>query len=351
MESIRVIYQCLVIFVQLDYRPSSPEPLDTTPRRCAILELPNELLMAIMDHLPQHSQMLISQTCRRFQAITHTNLPAQTYRPDTSEERLLYLSRRARSLPDRWVCTECIKLHRINVSDTPANSLHALWVFKCRNGLEYYGKYGFRLIHRHLQLTLKYTRLNKLEPKYENYLKSLIAPYHTYLRPNDLDINKVKRKYSVYPKVVNGRYLLHTVWRYYQAKGPISMQSMGYILICPHREGHSPTDTPVGFFAGHISPDTQAEANGAVTIDPSQGLYVCIERAFRLLHTEVCSSCIYCTTDFSVRASHKEVVVSVWQDFGGEDTAFSPEWSALVFKLRCVHYHYGSVRKLYDQGD
>ncbi|KAL6792540.1 hypothetical protein GGI42DRAFT_364001 [Trichoderma sp. SZMC 28013] len=351
MESLRVIYQCLVLFVQLDYRPSSPEPLDTTSRRCAILELPNELLIAILDHLPQHSQMLVSQTCRRIQAVAHKNLPAQNYRPDTPEGRLLYLSRRARSLPDRWVCTECIKLHRINVSDTLANSLYILCDSQCRSGSEYHGHFGFRLFHRHLQLTLKYTRLNKMEPKYENYLKSLIAPYHTYLRPNDLDINKVKRKYSVYPKVVNGRYLLHTVWRYRIAKRPISMQSMGYISICPHREDHSPTYTLGGFYAGRKSPDTQAAMNGVVTIDPRHGLHACIERAFRLLHTEVCSSCKYCTTDFSVRASRREIIVSVWQDFGGEDTAFSAEWSALVFKLRYAYYHYGSVRKLYDQGD
>ncbi|PKK55068.1 hypothetical protein CI102_100 [Trichoderma harzianum] len=303
MECIRALYQFLVLSIQLLYRPLRREPPDITPTRCAILELPNELLEAIVTHLPQHGQMLIGQTCRRFQAVAHRNLPAQKYRPDTSEGRLLYLSHRARSLPDRWVCTECIKLHRIN---------------------------KFRLSHIHVQLTLKYTRLNKMEQRYEDYLKSLIAPYHKYLRPNDLDTNKVKRKYSVYPKIVNGRYLLHTVWRYYQAKGPISMQSMGYISICPHREGPSLT---------------------AVNNDPRNGLDVCIERAFRLLHTEVCSSCIYCTTDFSVRASQKEVVVSVWQDFGGEDTAFSTEWSALVFRLRCVYYHFGSIRKLYDQAD
>ncbi|KAM6486236.1 hypothetical protein HDV62DRAFT_403553 [Trichoderma sp. SZMC 28011] len=308
MDCIRALYQSLVISIQLLYRPLRREPPDTTPTRCAILELPNELLEAIVTHLPQHSQMIIGQTCRRFQAVAHRNLPAQKYHPGTLEGRLLYLGHRARSLPDRWVCTECVKLHRIN--------------------------YGFRLRDIYVQLTLKYTRLNKMEPRYENYLKSLIAPYHTYLRPNDLDINKVKRKYSVFPKIVNGRYLLHTVWRYYQAKSPISMQSMGYISICPHRQG----------------PSLTTETNGTVTNDTRDGLDVCIERAFRLLHTEVCSSCIYCNTDFSVRASQKEIVVSVWQDFGGEDTAFSPEWSALVLKLRCVYYHFGSIRKLYDQG-
>ncbi|KAL6695313.1 hypothetical protein J3F84DRAFT_394885 [Trichoderma pleuroticola] len=350
MECIRVLYRSLVILVHLFYHPFRRNLPDAAPARCAILELPNELLIAIVSHLPQHSQMLISQTCRRFQDVAHKHLPTQKYRPDTSKERLLYLSRRAQSLPDRWVCTECIKLRRINVSDTPGDSLYPLCESKCRNGSEYHGHYGFRLSHRHLQLTLKYTRLNKMEPRYENYLKSLIAPYHTYLRPNDLDINKIKRNYSVYPKVVDGRYLLHTVWRYGIAKSPISMQSMGHISICPHREGHSPADT-LGFYAGRMSPDTQVETNGAVTNDPRDGLDVCIERAFRLLHTEVCSSCIYCTTDFSVRASQKEVVVSVWQDFGGEDTVFSPEWLALVFKQRCAYYHSGNVRKLYGQGD
>ncbi|KAL6822072.1 hypothetical protein J3E69DRAFT_382630 [Trichoderma sp. SZMC 28015] len=351
MECIRVLYQSLVTFIQLLYLSLRREPPETTPTRCAILELPNELLDAIVTHLPQHSQMLISQTCRRFQAVAHRNLPAQKYRPDTSEERLLYLSQRARSLPDRWVCTECTKLHRINVSDTPAHSSYTLRDSKCRNGPEYHGQYGFRLSNIHVQLTLKYTRLKNMEPRYENYLKSLTAPYHTYLRPNDLDINKIKRKYSVYPKIVNGRYLLHTVLRYYQAKSPISMESMGYIKICPHREGPSLTGIPAEFYAGCRSLDTQAETNGTFTNDPKDGLDVCIERAFRLLHTEVCSSCIYCTTDFSVRASQKDVVVSVWQDFGGEDTAFGTEWSALVLKLRCVYYHFGSIRKLYGQRD
>ncbi|KAF3074182.1 hypothetical protein CFAM422_003822 [Trichoderma lentiforme] len=169
----------------------------------------------------------------------------------------------------------------------------------------------FHLSHIQVQLTLKYTRLNKMEPRYEDYLKSLIAPYHKYLRPNDLDINKVKRKYSAYPKIVNGRYLLHTVWRYHQAKGTVSMQSMGYISICPHRRGPSLTGTLTEFYASRMSLDTQAETDGAVNNDPRNGL----------------------------------------DDFGGEDTAFSPEWSALVLKLRCVYYHFGSVRKLYNQRD
>lgn len=309
MECIRALYQFLVISIQLFYRPLRREPPDTAPARCAILELPNELLEAIVTHLPQHSQMLIGQTCRRFQAVAHRNLRAQKCRPDTSEERLLYLSHRARSLPDRWVCTECIKLHRINDSDTPAHSLYTLCDSKCRNGPEYHGQYGLRLSHLHVQLTLKYARLNKMEPRYENYLKSLIAPYHTYLRPNDSDMNKVKRKYSVYPKIVNGRYLLHTVRHYYQAKGPISIDSIGYISICPHQEGPSLTGTLAEFYAGRMSPDTQAETNGTTTNDPRNGLDVCIERAFRLLHTEVCSSCIYCPTDFSVRASQKKLLL------------------------------------------
>ncbi|QYS99376.1 F-box domain-containing protein [Trichoderma simmonsii] len=291
MEFIRVLYQSLVTFIQLLYLSLRREPPETTPTRCAILELPNELLNAIVTHLPQHSQMLISQTCRRFQAVAHRNLPAQKYRPDTSEERLLYLSQRARSLPDRWVCIECTKLHRINVSDTPAHSLYTLYDSKCRNGPEYHGQYGFRLSHIYVQLTLKYTRLKNMEPRYENYLKSLIAPYHTYLRPNNLDINKVKRKYSVYPKIVNGRYLLHTVRRYSQAKGPISMQSMGYISICPHREGPSLTGTLTEFYAGRMSLDTQAETNGRVNNDPRNGfdssLYELLEKKLLLVYGRI----------------------------------------------------------------
>ncbi|KAL7905811.1 hypothetical protein GGI35DRAFT_471336 [Trichoderma velutinum] len=339
MECIRLLHQSFVNSVRLPFRASKWESLDITPTRCAILELPNELLMAILSNLPQYSQMIISQTCRRLEAVAHQYLPAEKYRPDTFEGRLLYLSHRARSLPDRWVCIECFKFHRVNVLDTPTHSLHTLCDLNCRNGPEYYGQYGFRLIERHLQLTLKY----------KSYLKSLIAPYHTYLRPNDLDMNKVKRKYSVHPKIVNGRYLLHTVWRYHKANSPMSIQSMGYISICPHQQGHTPTGILPGFNTDIMSPNTQAGLNRMVINNPRDGLYVCIERAFRLLHTEVCSSCTYCTTDFSVQASQKEVVVSVWQDFGVEGTAFSREWSTMVFRLRGVYYHPGRVRKLYGQ--
>ncbi|KAL7929528.1 hypothetical protein V8C35DRAFT_331609 [Trichoderma chlorosporum] len=346
MESIQFLEQHIIHFVQLLRRLLRWRTRDPAPTRCAILELPNEILLRILFFLPQHSQMLISQTCRGFHVVTQRYFPAG-YRPDTFEGQLLYLSHRARSLPDRWVCTKCLKLHRINVRDTPGDSLYSFCDAQVRDGPDYYGQYGFHLTHKHLQLTLKYTRLGEMDPKYESYLKSLIAPYHTYIKPNDLDISRVKRQYSVYPKVINGRYLLHTRWRYQKADGSISTESMGYLSICAHQKGHSPINNSIWFNLGNISPVARAESDERVACGPWDGLHTIIEKAFQSPHTEFCGHCTYCNTDFSVKASQKEVTVSTWQDFGIESTPFSLEWSTMVFRHRGVFYHPGSVRKLY----
>ncbi|KAL6810610.1 hypothetical protein V8C40DRAFT_278262 [Trichoderma camerunense] len=300
-----------------------------------ILQLPVELLLIILHFLPPYSRLLVYQTCRDLRAIVHRNFVAgRGVILVTMEHRLIYLTHLARSLPDRWVCAKCCKLHPTSRWDTPSS-----WLYRPRCGDGYHWSsdehsesriffnYQHSASHRHIELTLKYARLNSSKRAHQEHLKRLLTAHHaTIIRV----VEGIQLKRSFYPKVVDGRYLLLTVQTYLAlGSNLISQQSMDWIQICPHL-------TALGTFS--------------LSRDHRMHLGKIIYLAFAApANTPIFESCSSCGTDFSVQASPKLATVCIWQDLGPEGSVYDPEWAAIVRETTKIYHRPGSIRELYGQ--
>ncbi|KAL7930850.1 hypothetical protein V8C35DRAFT_324058 [Trichoderma chlorosporum] len=298
-------------FTRLIWRTS-----ETQPTYSYILQLPVELLLEIFKFLPPYSRLLIYQTCRPLRTIIYQHFI-------TKREEILNT---LESLPDRWVCAKCCKLHRANSWDTPSREFY---LPKCGDGKYWYSEqhseskslanYEYSPSHRHVELTLKYSRL-KCRKK---HLQRLLTPYHAASqRPGTINMAEgIPAQRSFYPKVINGRYLLLTVWTYLGAKptDTISPRSIRFIEICPHLY--------------------------------AWGLDMVLYLAFLTPSTRVSTSCLACGTDFSIQVSPEQVtcVVCVWQDLGPEGTVYDPGWEAIVRGTINISHRPGSIQELYGQ--
>ncbi len=259
------------------------------------LQLPMELLIQIFEQLPLPNQVLLAQSCRALQGI-FGGRRGQLSR----EQHLEYLVALARSMPGRWVCEVCVTLHEVVKLDTP----HQPWHMSCLRGWNKWqtDAYGFlncrvdkrniSIDHRHVQLALKYTRMQ--QPRYQTYLQRLLTPYrevpfgtNMYTAPGLPGMLSVR--YSVYPKVVidasdDLRYLVLSIWSYEQGVDGtcVSLDNMGYLSICPHLR---------------IGPRQPCSWD-----PPLDRLGIAIAKAFNCGH-EVQSMCHRCPTDFSIKAT------------------------------------------------
>ncbi|KAL7784144.1 hypothetical protein V8C37DRAFT_396198 [Trichoderma ceciliae] len=324
---------------------------------CVMLQLPVDILIMIMAKLPIYNQIIASQTCRSLRAILRHHCigdeePLSTML--TRLQRLRFLFLLARTLPDKWVCDECVTLHNVEARDTPADP-------RCKRCRRYRrlqerssGSYGFSLNHRHLQLTFKHLRLTSTEKVYQKYLQSLLAPYHTQITTGYIRSPKIHGQYSAYPRVVDGRYLLKCTWDYRERQDIVRRQYMGSVSICEHQyilasdTYPPPTQRPWSMSFQALLDRFEAERRPS----PWRAFDMAVEAAFESPYEEVHSSCMFCGTDFSVQASPERVTVQTWQDFGPEGTSEDPYWRAhagAVCSERKTRRMTGSIRELYGE--
>lgn len=308
-----------------------------TPCPCYILQLPIDIFVEILALLPLYTLLLVYQTCRPLRTIIHHHFLAgrgDILANATPEDRLLYLAHFSRLQPDRWVCAKCCKLHRIHEEDTPYS--RSSRYLSCVDGLDISGRYGeskyFAYVpkHRHVELTLKYTRLKDKERKYQKYLLKLLEPCHDRLQEPYWTITRgVEVRFSAYPKVVNGRYLLLSIWTYLDYEIKVSRKSIRYLDICPH---YSQREVRGNFHWGAID---------------QAAIELALDRAFTTRNIPMRFSCGTCGTDFTIQISRGYVTIYIWQDFGSEGTMFDAEWAAIARDTNSVPHQPQSVRQLY----
>ncbi|KAL6810694.1 hypothetical protein GGI42DRAFT_365240 [Trichoderma sp. SZMC 28013] len=315
----------------LVWRAPECQSQNSQSQNSPILQLPVELLLNIFDFLPPYSRLLVYQTCRAFRAIIHQNfVTGRGVILVTLEHRLIYLTHLARSLPDRWVCAKCCMLHPTSRWDTPSSwwDTPLSWLYRprCGDGYDWsYDKHSeslnffnhqLSISHRHIELTLKYTRLNNLKRAHQSHLKRLLTAHHA----SSIRVAKgIRLKGSFYPKVT------------YLGVGSnlISQQSIDWIQICPHLAA-------LGTFS--------------LSRDHRMHLGKIIYLAFAApANTPIFESCSSCGTDFSVQASPKRATVCIWQDLGPEGSVYDPEWAAMVRETTKIYHRPGSIRELYGQ--
>ncbi|KAM0524466.1 hypothetical protein ACHAPE_000560 [Trichoderma viride] len=321
-------------------RPKKGKLSDQRP--CYILQLPVVTLVEILALLPPYTLLLVYQTCGPLRRIIYEYFLSgrgDILANATPEDRLIYLAHFSRLQPDRWVCAKCCKLHRIHGKDTPetCSSRH----LSCVDGLDISERYGeskylgYAPKHRHVELALKYTRLEDKERKYRKYLLKLLEPYHRRLQEPYWTITRgVEVRFSAYPKVVNGRYLLLSIWTYLGYKIKPGRKSIRYLDICPH---YSQEEVGRNYRWGQI---------GQAGIEHA-GVDQALDTAFATRNTPAHFSCDSCRTDFTIETSSERVTICIWQDFGSEGTIYDVEWGAIARDANFLYHQPQSVRQLY----
>ncbi|KAL7791467.1 hypothetical protein V8C37DRAFT_417031 [Trichoderma ceciliae] len=312
--------------------------------RSALLNMPIELIRDISDELSVVDKVIFASTCRPIQNTLGLCRLSDAV-SELQEQRFEFLARMCRDMPGKWVCEECMRYHRIDDSDTPATPHLA-----CPIGHPYHGRFNqplrliareeYRLGRRHVQLALKYTRLgNEVSSKYRQYLRRLVSSRqysYSYMWKNAPVNNVVK----ITPRVVDGRFLLKSIFEYRRTSRSISREIVVHEFVCQHQSLFPERD--------HIwleDPLFKALLN----------FHRAVEGAFNRPGHEMRGHCPHCFTDFSVTASAKSIRISVWQDLGTESSPLDPVWQAFVYSPHLYSHtkevtneEPGRVRELYD---
>ncbi|KAL6821657.1 hypothetical protein J3E69DRAFT_311543 [Trichoderma sp. SZMC 28015] len=336
---------------------------------CLILNLPIEIILLITERLPQYQQIILSQTCYPLRLITRNNNKLQKLSVINldRDQQQEYVFALARGRPNLWACHKCVKLHRIDQHDTPTNQrpgtlCQTSWSWECYyyrvNYIPYFQHIQYRLFHRHVQLALKYTRLETtgtvLRKTYKDHLNRLLQPVLGNIHPHKYGMtNEIKGTLSISPKVTtDGEFLIHTKYTFYKDIENVSIKSMGCLQICVHQfltseaHMHKMHSGPC-----HLVNDQYCSCwwHDLLT-NPRSAFGLVVVSAF-LRETEVCGSCPFCETDFSVQASSEITILRVWQRFGSE-TSFSSNnsWRGQMQRPSgtiVASYPPGSIRQLY----
>lgn len=311
-------------------------------RRSALLNMPVDLIHEITNELSPADKIIFASTCRPIRnTIGRSQFPSDTY--ENQEERFEYLAGMCRDMPNHWVCEQCMRYHRIDISDTPAGSCST-----CPLATSYGrynqplklspGVYGYNLGRRHVQLALKYTRMgDSLPSPHRLYLRRLMAARQYSLLYSLATTAMVTAK--IIPRIVQGRFLLGSICEYRQSSRPVSKDLIGDGCVCPHQQYFRWQDDA---WSNNIFPESVRQFHKAVN------------DSFETPGKEIRGHCPHCFTDFSVTTTQKCIRLSVWVDLGTESSPLDPVWRSLAY---CADLHPtdkveynepGRVRELYS---
>ncbi|KAI1465670.1 uncharacterized protein F4812DRAFT_105919 [Daldinia caldariorum] len=272
------------------------------------LNLPFELIFQISNYLPRVDRAVLATICRSLRAILGT---LEVHRL-SSGQYLRFLTRIARDLLDWWVCEACFKLHPVSFDDTPKTP----WKMSCpipwdRWCNEVYGRRSrhdhraVQIEHRHVQLALKYIRLQNPGLRYQYYYSALLAVhrddhFRTHPFPVDRE-NVLDVSYVATPKIIkdrdgNFRYLLMSAWEYRKKSIDISLPTVGEIILCPHNIVSANLTVASTYRSFYLNLE-QLIFNGAVFATHAGG-------------------CRHCPTDIFIKFHAEYIIVQTWQDMG-----------------------------------
>lgn len=284
-------------------RTSAPIPVNTAP----LARLPAEIFDLILEDLDLETLFLLSRTCRHARLFLHRDWRAEV-RKTYPGERMRFLHRIAHLMPDYLACAGCRKLHLIDPNDTPENPTYSrrgcLDARSChcvrnwsRAQLEYL------LVHNHVQLALKYTRLNTRA----EYLARLMKchsrredrQWHSEVT---MDVRTTEA-----PKIVDERFLNETVWDLRRKDGreirPCDIHS-ACPMICMHISLQPAIRYVLGRHDRGVWPQSRDMYDHLSCVSsPAPG-----RRLF----------CDECGADFDFQLDEKRWVVRSWRDFGTE---------------------------------
>ncbi|KAK5988552.1 hypothetical protein PT974_10036 [Cladobotryum mycophilum] len=310
---------------------------------CHILKLPVELILLIASNLSLESQIILSMTCRAFRDILYDARQQARTLPD--RQKLNILAAIAYDYPHQWACYRCWKLHPMSKDDLPDRPRPCAcprWKSQSTNA---FGRYSFQLSHRHVQMTFKLMRFAQTERKYAAQLRNLLkACHYTDFPHQPLGESVLFTKLSVYPRLADGRYMLHCRWKYEWCIENVSCETLGILWVCRHQ-----------WFISDDQAEFRAEPNNRDNFFAGpNAINRATKTAFAIPGVEIRGACHRCATDFSIKASHKCTIVQTWHDFGLEGTELDINWRTLRVDdghdswCRTLYHEPGSVCALYS---
>lgn len=169
----------------------------TSNDNSAILQLPVELVLQIIEHLGIIDKAILSRTCASFRIFLDTDW-APISREWWAYEKVWL--RIVHDMPNHWFCHSCHKIEPINQRYVP----HKQWTPSCqrnnrRASLRTLDPYQMRSVHA--QMALKLSRLGNIN---NAYFKKIMAPFSIYRRALK---GSCLRHYRAVPKIVDGNFL------------------------------------------------------------------------------------------------------------------------------------------------
>ncbi|KAJ3473935.1 hypothetical protein NLG97_g10064 [Lecanicillium saksenae] len=279
--------------------------------------VPFDIVQAIVDHLSLPSLYFLTRTCSTLHSVPFGRLRLETKRTRQASKRKLLesLTDIARALDDAWVCQECAAIHNAQYTDTPhqrALACPRLHYIPLHRGPR---RDSYRLHHHHVQLAVKYSRLENLTAAQQEYLKRLLAPHAwaTYqTNAGDASGKVLVASFTVVPKIVNVRYLKKCTWVLSACLEKSTYRLMSALKFCCHM-----IETPV-----------YQRRNGVVEMRPHFSRMNWVSAEMIRVSGITMGSCYFCATEFHIRrqAVGKKIILESWQDLGPEASIYNPYW-------------------------
>lgn len=185
--------------------------------------------------------------------------------------------------------------------------------------------------HAHVHFAMKLSRLNGAHKRHRAYLVKLMAPYSTMGNFN----SPLTVCYRAEPKIVAQRFILHSKWQFLPDLGPVKLESLPCLEICPHL-------TFLNFLRDH-------------SMNPRvNSLTASITAAFKSSPAPQFSACYRCPADFEIQVENGQMGLWIWQDLGSGASPLDPEWRIHVwtyhnndFRGPMLPHVPGSLRRTY----
>ena len=306
----------------------------TKQQNSALLDLPLEIIDAIVVELDLTASTVLSQTCQCLWRHLH-NDTAHQLRELTVESRQNIRAQLGGLLPDSCFCTTCGSLHRVNTNDLP-------WI----NPGEYINKpcpreepidsrihwnFRYAIAFRHVQSAIKYTQCDNLHRRYAGRIMRKVA----------FDAWKAELvwvRFTAQPLIIESRFLVKTTHVFRCSRGPLTYSRLRKVSakFCPHY-GFGEARVYLGGVLTAVEPLFEAFDAG-------------VKLAPKLF------SCDRCPTDFALTIDARAMIVEVWSDLGGGASPSDPFWSTHVpttrncfFNSTGFDYKPGSVEAAYSR--
>lgn len=311
---------------------------------------------------------MLSQSCATLRNILQ-GYNAREFARSSANDRIGYFARRARDLPDHWVCEKCATLHRVEQHDCPwhPNGCTADGFLEQPTFFDY-GRY--HLEHRHIQLILKYTRMgDSCGPLYRMRLQYMMRGClwdSTAYRGPHLYWGRLYPGTGAFwaePKVADGRFLLSTGAIFYPDEpGPLHRDHTCMLMLCGHQvwcPSLAQRLDRVRAPGSAVPPDEAAVLESASWVEDSE-LHRAMAHLLETKGTEANVSCPFCPSEAQVTISRdkndrQKIQASFWHDFGTEGSPLDVQWKAMQFPAifcdRTIHYPHppGSIRQLWER--